>query len=130
MLGAAATLLAGQHVRVDILHSRMTPQNRAMVDFIGFYIFLLPLCLVILWNSQSFTTFSWMIFEGSAEADGVRGEFLLKTLIPLFSVLMIAQGLAIAIRAAMMLTNGNRPVRPSNTPAFFHTENPRKDLET
>ena len=48
MLGAAATLMAGQHVRVDIFHSRMGAKARALVDFIGFYALLLPVCLIIL----------------------------------------------------------------------------------
>ena len=119
MLGAGATLLAGQHVRVDVFHTNMVPQSRALVDFIGFYAFLLPVCLIILFNSQSFVSFSWRIFEGSAEADGIRGEFLLKTLIPIFAVTMIAQGLAIALRAAMHLKGQTLPERPAHTPPFF-----------
>ena len=120
MLGAAATLLAGQHVRVDVFHTRMGAKSRALVDFIGFYALLLPVCLIILWNSQSFVSFSWQIFEGSAETDGIRGEFLLKTLIPIFAIMMIAQGLAIAIRAAMCLNDQTRPMRPPpHTPSFF-----------
>ena len=119
MLGAAATLLAGQHVRVDIFHTNMSSKSRAMVDFAGFYVFLLPVCLIILWNSQSFIGFSWQIFEGSAEADGIRGEYLLKTLIPVFCLAMIAQGLAIALRAAMCLHGQPRPERPPHTPKFF-----------
>jgi len=125
MLGAAATLLAGQHVRVDIFHTNMKAKARALVDFIGFYALLLPVCLIILWKSQSFVSFSWQIFEGSAEADGIRGEFLLKTLIPLFAIMMIAQGLAIAIRAAMCLNGQTRPGRPPHTPPFFT----QQDLE-
>lgn len=119
MLGAAATLLAGQHVRVDIFHSRMSAKARAMVDFIGYYALLVPVCLIILWNSQSFVSFSWRIFEASSEADGIRGEFLLKTLIPLFASMMILQGLAIALRAAMCLSGQMRPARPPHTPKFF-----------
>ena len=119
MLGSAATLLAGQHVRVDIFHSRMSAKSRALIDFIGFYALLVPVCLIILWNSQSFVSFAWRIFEGSAEADGIRGEFLLKTLIPIFAVTMILQGLAIALRAAMCLSGQARPERPPHTPAFF-----------
>ena len=121
MLGAAATLLAGQHVRVDIFHTRMPPRSRAWVDFIGFYVLLLPVCLIILWNSQSFISFSWQILEGSAEADGIRGEYLLKTLIPIFAIMMIAQGLAIATRAAMCITGQTGPERPPHTPPFFKT---------
>ena len=119
MLGAAATLLAGQHVRVDVFHTNMDDKARALVDFIGFYALLLPVCLIILWNSQSFVSFAWRIFEGSAEADGIRGEYLLKTLIPIFAVIMIAQGLAIAIRAAMCLNEQSRPDMPPHTPPFF-----------
>ena len=119
MLGAAATLLAGQHVRVDVLHTRMSAKARALVDFIGFYALLAPVCLIVLWNSQSFVSFAWRIFEGSSEADGIRGEYLLKTLIPIFAVMMILQGLAIALRAAMCLCGQTRPERPPRTPQFF-----------
>ena len=122
MLGAAATLLAGQHVRVDVFHSQMSAKARALVDFIGFYALLLPVCLIILWKSQSFISFAWRIFEGSSEADGIRGEFLLKTLIPTFAVMMILQGLAITLRAAMCLSEHKRPQRPAHTPEFFEEQ--------
>ena len=89
MLGAAATLLAGQHDRVDIFHSRMSAKSRALIDFLGFYLLLSPVCLIIIWNSQSFVNFGWKIFEGSNESDGIRGVFLLKTLIPIFAIMMI-----------------------------------------
>ena len=119
MLGAAATLLAGQHVRVDIFHEQMSAKARALIDFIGYYALMLPVCLIIIWNSQSFVSFAWRIYEGSSEADGIRGEFLLKTLIPIFAVMIILQGLAIALRAAMCLSGQSRPERPPHTPPFF-----------
>lgn len=122
MLGAGATLLAGQHVRVDIFHTNMSENARAWVDFLGYYLLLMPVCLIILWDSQSFVTFAWRIFEGSAEADGIRGEYLLKTLLPLFCILMLAQGLAIAARAAIQLSGQDQPHRPAHTPPFFNNQ--------
>jgi len=119
MLGAAATLLAGQHVRVDVFHTNMRAKTRALVDFVGFYLALLPVCLIILWNSQSFLRFAWNTLEASAESDGIAGAYLLKTLIPIFAVTMIAQGLAIALRAAMCLCGQTRPERPPHIPKFF-----------
>jgi len=119
MLGAAATLLAGQHVRVDIFHTNMRAKTRALVDFIGFYLALLPVCLIILWNSQSFLRFAWNTLEASPEPDGIAGAYLLKTLIPIFAVTMIAQGLAIALRAAMCLCDQTRPNRPPHIPRYF-----------
>lgn len=128
MLGAAATLLAGQHVRVDIFHSRMSPRARALVDFCGYYLFMVPVCLVILWNSQSFIGFSWQIFEGSAEADGIRGQFLLKTLVPLFAFIILTQGMAIALRAALRLTGRAEPERPYGIPPLFEDHEPEAGI--
>ncbi len=119
MLGASATLMAGQHVRVDIFYDRMSPRNRALVDFSGYFALLIPVCLIILWNSQSFVAFAWRIFEGSSEADGIRGEFLLKTLIPLFCIMMLVQGQAIALRAALYLSGHKQPDRQAHTPPYF-----------
>lgn len=118
-LGAAATLLAGQHVRVDIFHERMGPKARARVDLVGFYLLLAPVCLLIIWNSQTFVGFAWMTFEGSTESNGIRGVFLLKTLIPVFALSLIMQGLAIALRAAMALNGEDRPTRPKGVAPFF-----------
>lgn len=119
LLGAGATLLAGQHVRVDVFHTNMSAKARARVDLLGFYALLLPVCLIIIWNSQSFVNFSWRIFEGSTENDGIRGVYLLKTLIPIFGIMMISQGLSIALRAAMCLHGQERPARPNHTPPLF-----------
>jgi len=121
MLGAAATLLAGQHVRVDIFHSQMTDIGKARVDLIGFYILLVPTCVLLLWNAQGFVNFAWTIREGSSEADGIRGVYVLKTLIPIFAITMLAQGLAIAIRASMCLSGQARPSPPKGMPPFFRT---------
>lgn len=121
MLGAAATLLAGQHVRVDIFFSRMSETGKARVDLIGFYLFLAPACILLIWNAQSFVSFAWAIHEGSSEADGIRGVYILKSLIPVFAITMLAQGLAIASRAAMSLNGQTRPARPKHIPSFFQT---------
>lgn len=118
-LGAAATLLAGQHVRVDIFHERMGTKARARVDLVGFYLLLMPVCLLIIWNSQTFVRFAWMTLEGSTESNGIRGVFLLKTLIPVFAITLMMQGLAIALRAAMALNGEVRPARPKGVAPFF-----------
>ena len=119
LLGAGATLLAGQHVRVDVFHARMGERARARVDLLGFYLLLAPVCLLILWNSQSFVGFAWRTLEGSTESDGIRGVFLLKTLIPLFALSLLAQGLSIALRAALALNGEARPERPHGVEPFF-----------
>jgi TRAP-type mannitol/chloroaromatic compound transport system permease small subunit len=47
---------------------------------------------------------SWAIFEGSRESGGLPFVYLLKTLIPLFALLLGLQGVAQAIRAWLVLS--------------------------
>ena len=47
---------------------------------------------------------SWTIFEGSRETSGLPFVYLLKTLIPLFALLLGLQGVAQAIRAWLVLS--------------------------
>jgi len=119
MMGSAAALLTSQHVRVDVFHTRMSPPQKARVDLWGFYILLMPVCLLILWLSQSRLNTSWNILEGSPEADGLHGVYLLKTSISVFCVMMLAQALAIALRAAAVLKGEPEPERPSHIPPLF-----------
>jgi TRAP-type mannitol/chloroaromatic compound transport system permease small subunit len=67
-------------------------------------LFLLVFMLVLIWLSVPYAARSWVILEHSQEASGLPIVFALKTLIPLFAVLMALQGLAQAIRAAVALS--------------------------
>lgn len=108
MLAAAWTLGAGGHVRVDVFYAEASPRRRAQIDLCGALLLLLPFMAVLLWFSLPYVCRSFAILERSREASGLPGVFLLKTLIPLFALMMALQGIAQAIRAADMLWNGRR----------------------
>lgn len=103
MLAAAWTLQAGGHVRVDVFYAEAGPRARAMIDLCGALLLLVPFMLVLLWLSVPFAARSWAVLERSQESSGLPLVFLLKTVIPLFAVLMALQGVAQAIRAASAL---------------------------
>ncbi len=66
----------------------------------------LPFMLVLLWFALPYVARSWAILETSRETSGLPAVFLLKTLIPLFAVMMALQGIAQAIRAIDVLHAG------------------------
>ena len=70
---------------------------------LAFPLFLLFFMLVLIWLSVPYAARSWAILERSQEASGLPFVFALKTLIPLFALLMALQGIAQAIRAAAVL---------------------------
>jgi TRAP-type mannitol/chloroaromatic compound transport system permease small subunit len=109
MLAAAWTLQVDGHVRVDIFYAQARPHTRALVDLIGAIVFLLPFAAVLALLSLPYVERSWAILERSREASGLPFVYLLKTLIPLFAVLIGLQGVAQAIRAALMLSGPRQP---------------------
>jgi TRAP-type mannitol/chloroaromatic compound transport system permease small subunit len=104
LLAAAWTLQCGGHVRVDIFYVQMPKRTKALVDLIGALLLLLPFMIVLLWLSVPYAARSWAIVEHSQEASGLPIVFLLKTLIPLFALLMALQGISQAIRAVTVLS--------------------------
>ena len=104
MLAAAWTLREGGHVRVDVFYAEASPRWKATVDLCGALLLLLPFMLVLGWFALPYVARSWAILETSRETSGIPAVFLLKTLIPLFALLMALQGISQAIRAAHVLS--------------------------
>jgi TRAP-type mannitol/chloroaromatic compound transport system permease small subunit len=104
MLAAAWTLQLGGHVRVDIFYAGASARRKALIDLAGAVLLLLPFVLVLFLRSVPYAARSWAILEHSQEASGLPLVFVLKTLIPLFALLMALQGIAQAIRATAALS--------------------------
>jgi TRAP-type mannitol/chloroaromatic compound transport system permease small subunit len=103
LVGAAYTLKHDGHVRVDIFYRGFQPRRKAWVDLLGSLFLLLPVCLFIFDVSLDYVLQSWSLYEGSREAGGLDGVYLLKSLILVMAGLLVMQGLAIAIRNLLKL---------------------------
>ncbi|MDO5692784.1 MAG: TRAP transporter small permease subunit [Pseudomonadota bacterium] len=49
LVAAGYTLLHREHVRIDVLNSRLSKKAQVWIDIIGFTFFLTPLCLLVLY---------------------------------------------------------------------------------
>lgn len=103
MCGAAYTLSRDGHVRVDIFYRKMSRRGRAWVDLVGTLVLLMPVMGFIAYSAWSYVFESWSLLEGSPEAGGIHGVWLLKTLMLLLALLMLLQGLAVALRNGLFL---------------------------
>ncbi len=103
LLAAASALRDQAHVRVDILRPRFGPRVRAVIELLGAYIFIFPICLLVFWAVEPSLARSWAGFEGSRESDGLPLFFLFRTLMPAFAALFALQGLSQALKAALAL---------------------------
>ncbi len=116
MLGAAAALRDGAHVRVDILRPRFGETGRNWIELVGAYLFLFPICVRLITASEAGLARSWLLLEGSRESDGLPILYLFKTLVPVFAVLLMAQGLSESLKAALRITGALAPADPARDP--------------
>ncbi|MCP5369065.1 MAG: TRAP transporter small permease subunit [Hyphomicrobiales bacterium] len=101
MLAAGYTLLHNGHVRIDLIYRTASARYKAVVDFFGSLLFILPLVWLTWEKSVPMAERSWMRLESSPEAEGMPGLFLLKTVIPIFCVLMGMAGVSMMLRSLL-----------------------------
>ena len=107
---AGWTLSSDGHVRVDIFYADASPRTRARIDLAGALLLLIPFMAAVIWFSWPYAARAWAVHEGSREAGGIPLVFVLKSAIPLFAALLLLQGIAQALRAALTLA-ADRTVR-------------------
>lgn len=106
---AGYTFLYDEHVRVDIVYSRLTPRGRHITDLICAFVFLFPMCLLLIITSWWFIKGSWEVGEYSPDPGGLPAYYVLKAFIPLGFMLLGLQGLANVYRKVRALMGEPMP---------------------
>ena len=97
MLASAYTLRRDEHVRIDVIVGRFSKRTQVWIDLLGFLIFLIPICLLILWHGIPFALMSIESAEMSSNAGGLI-VWPAKLLVPLGFALLILQGISEIIK--------------------------------
>ena len=112
LLAAGYTLKHNGHVRVDVLYGRWPPRVRAWIDLLGAALFLLPLCVLMVWLSWHGFIESFQRGELSSDAGGLI-RWPVRLLIPLGFALLGLQGVSELIkRVAFLRGQGELPHEP------------------
>lgn len=71
LIAAGWTLYNREHVRIDVINSRLTKKTQVWIDIIGFTFFLTPLCILILVLCTPEAIHKFQSGETSANAGGL-----------------------------------------------------------
>lgn len=110
LMGGAYTLKTDDHVRVDIFYTKFSVEKKALVDFIGSIIFLIPFCLIAIYSSKDFVVNSFLIKETSPDAGGLPARYILKSFIPISFFLLLLQGIALCFKSYLNLKKTNKSI--------------------
>ncbi len=112
-LGAAYTLKHDNHVRVDVFYKNLNKKQRAFINLLGVFLFLIPFCVMLIYYSWGTIIHSWEIREVSPDPGGLP-RYPLKSMIIVTSVLLIFQGISEAIKNWAIFTNQLTPQEEQN----------------
>jgi TRAP-type mannitol/chloroaromatic compound transport system permease small subunit len=71
LLCAGYTLLHNEHIRIDVVSSRLSPRTRIWIDIFGTVFFLMPMAAFIMWLSWPIFMNAWVSDEMSSNAGGL-----------------------------------------------------------
>lgn len=97
LLCAGYTLLHNEHIRIDVVSSRLSRRAQIWVDVFGLLVFLLPMTLFIMWLSWPIFMNAWRSGEISGNAGGLI-RWPARLLVPLGFFLLSLQGISELIK--------------------------------
>ena len=124
LLAAGYALKHDRHVRVDLFYEKYGKKDKALTNFWGHLIFLIPWCIMVILSSFHYAMESFAMNEGSPEPGGLPARYLIKFAITIGAVLLLLQAIAGLIESGFILfgTASNAdPTRSDNDPTTTNT---------
>jgi len=99
---AGYALLHDQHVRIDVISSRLSRRTRAWIDVFGTLFFLLPMAVAIMWMSWPVFVDAYVRHEVSTNAGGLT-VWPARLMVPVGFLLLVLQGISELIKRVAFL---------------------------
>jgi TRAP-type mannitol/chloroaromatic compound transport system permease small subunit len=102
LLGGPYTLKMNEHVRVDLVYGLVSERTRIWIDIVCGVLFLLPICLILIYFTWPWFVESWRLGEESSNAGGLI-RWPVKLVLPVGFALMVLQGISELIKRVAAL---------------------------
>ena len=91
LMGLSYCFVADEHVRVDLIHDRMSLVTQAWVELLGMLLLLLPFIALVVIYAVPFVLYSWEVSEISDAPGGLPYRWVIKSaLLAGFALLLLA----------------------------------------
>lgn len=118
--------LRGAHVRIELLHERVSPRGKAWVELLGILLALLPFCLAVLWFGIDYAERAFLVGEASPSPTGLPHRWIIKSALVAGIVLLALAGFSRLIRVTVYLFG---PASLREASGFAHGEAAASHLE-
>jgi TRAP-type mannitol/chloroaromatic compound transport system permease small subunit len=98
LLGISYTLKEDGHVRVDLIYDTLTNKKKAKINMVGVVLFILPVAILIGYESVPYVIESFTSNEQSGDPGGLPYRWIVKSMIPLSFFLLIITSIGFFIK--------------------------------
>jgi len=102
LLGGPYTLKMNEHVRVDLVYGMVSERTRIWIDIVCGVLFLMPICVILIYFAWPWFVESWRLGEESSNAGGLI-RWPVKLVLPVGFALMLLQGISELIKRVAAL---------------------------
>lgn len=95
--------LRDSHVRIELIHERLSQRAKWWVELMGCLLFLIPFCLIVLYHGSEWWARSFAIGEVSDSATGLPYRWVIKLALPLGFTFLLLSTVAILLRKTVQL---------------------------
>ena len=93
------------HIRLDLLHQRLTPRTRAVVEVLGILLLLFPLYITLCVHGVGFVESALRVHERSDSPLGLPYRWIIKSAIPVGMSFVIAAATSRLVRSIAIIFN-------------------------
>ncbi|WP_203299118.1 TRAP transporter small permease subunit [Marinobacter sediminum] len=111
LLGLGYTLVTDDHVRVDVLHERMSLKGQAWIELLGLLLLLLPFLGLAVYEMIPYAFSSWEQGETSQAPAGLPYRWILKSILAVSFILLILAALSRLLKVTALLFGFPKPIR-------------------
>jgi len=112
LLAFAYAYRMDDHVRVDVLSSRLSEKGRAIIEILGCVLLLIPFLSIVSYFSFDFFWRSWSIRETSDMPNGLPARYVIKAALSIGLVMLLMQAVSVTLKKILLLldADGETPV--------------------
>lgn len=103
MFGLSYAVTNDTHIRVDLIHMRLSPNTRHVIEILGIVFLLIPFIVIILDHSIGWVWQAYEIGESSQNPTGLSHRWIIKSVLPISFLLLLIAALARLIQSVLLL---------------------------
>ena len=111
LLGLAYTLVVDDHVRVDVIHERLSLRSQGWIELFGLVVLLLPFLGLAVYEMIPYAFSSWQQGETSQAPAGLPYRWVPKGILALSFILLMLAALSRLLKVTALLFGFPKPIR-------------------